>query len=135
MMKDGCSICHHPEIAGESYSAILNLLLIPWLIAGDQATYELMTVIRQKDHTFDKVVLLLGGFHLSFNFLRAICKIVHDAGGESLLIEAGHFTEGTAKKAFSSEKSRYYQTLYAVLMLGDTFNAMYMEALASHVYI
>ncbi len=46
------------------------------IIAGDQATYELMSAIQKKDHEFDKVIL---GFHLSFNYLHAICKIMHDA--------------------------------------------------------
>ena len=45
------------------------------IIAGDQATYELARVIRDKnqDGIFDKVILLLGGFHQEHNFLKAIC--------------------------------------------------------------
>ena len=94
-----------------------NALGHEWtIIAGDQATYELASAIRKIEPAFNNVVLLLGGFHLAFNYLRAICKIVRDVGGEKLLTIAGMFKEGTAKKAFG-EKAQYYQTLYAVTTL------------------
>ena len=40
---------------------------------------------------------------------------------------AGLFREGTAKKAFS-EKSQYYQSLYTIIALSETFCALYMDA-------
>ena len=65
-------------------------------------------------------------------FYLVINNVFNDAGGERLLVEPGHFTEGTAKRAFSNDKSQFYQTLYAILMLSEAFHKMYMEALASH---
>ena len=68
------------------------------IITGDQATYETATAIRDKcPDEFSNVVLLLGGFHQAHNFLKAICKIMREAGAENLLVAAGHCEEGTAK--------------------------------------
>jgi hypothetical protein len=85
----------------ENIGKINSTLGHEWtVIAGDQATYELASAIRKKEPAFKKVLLLLGGFHLAFNYLRAICKIIRDAGGEKLMNLAGLFSEGTARKAF-----------------------------------
>jgi hypothetical protein len=97
------------------------------IIAGDQATYELATAIRQKEATFDKVILLLGVFHLAANYLRAIFKIIQDAGGEKLLTKAGLFTEATSRKVFG-KKADYYQTLHAVNILSEALRSLYVDA-------
>lgn len=89
------------------------------IITGDQATYELARVIKEKNKDmFDKVILLLGGFHQAHNFLKAICKIMRDSGAESILTSAGLCEEGTARKIFG-EKAEYYQTLHAVQLLNE----------------
>ena len=67
------------------------------IIAEDQATHELAYTIWMKTSELSNVVLVLGGFHLAFNFLKAIVKIIRDAGVEQLLVTAGLFTEGVAK--------------------------------------
>ena len=43
------------------------------IITGDQATYELAVTIREKhSNYFKNVILLLGGYHLAHNYLKAI---------------------------------------------------------------
>ena len=89
------------------------------IITGDQLTYELSTAIRSKyQEDFANVILLLGGFHTAHNFIKALCKIMRDAGAEEILVKAGLFTDGTVKKVFG-EKSDYYQTLHALRILNE----------------
>ena len=69
------------------------------VITGDQAIYELAVTIRDKHKDeFSKVVMLLGGFHQAYNYVKAICKIMRDSGVEDVLVSAGIYLEGTAKK-------------------------------------
>ena len=89
------------------------------LITGDQATYELARAVRDSDRNqFEKVVLLLGGFHQALNFMGAICKIFRGCGMEALIAEAGLCSEGTARKIFG-DKADYYQTLHAIRILNE----------------
>ena len=48
----------------------------------DQATYELASPIQKKEPELQNVVLVLCRFHLAFNYLHAICKIIRDAEWE-----------------------------------------------------
>jgi len=74
------------------------------IITGDQATYELATVLRQKHNDiFGKVVLMLGGFHLAHNFVKGIGKIILGSGAEEIIVAAGLCSEGTAKKMLGEE--------------------------------
>ena len=98
------------------------------VITGDQATYELARTIRDKyPEEFENVVLLLGGFHLAHNYLKAICKIMRDSGAEDILVSSGLCTAGTARKMFG-EKAEYYQTLYAIRLLSEAMWHLYWEA-------
>lgn len=98
------------------------------IIIGDQATYELAIAIRAKQaDDFDSVILLLGGFHQAHNYMKAVCKIIRDAGAEDLLVTAGLCQEGTVKKMFG-EKADYYQTLHALRILSEAMWRLYWEA-------
>ena len=70
-----------PSVVKEEMIRLVNLTYALGheytIIAGDPATFELAYVVREKSkQLFDKVVLLLGGFHLAHNCLKAVCKIV-----------------------------------------------------------
>lgn len=98
------------------------------VITGDQATYELARTIRDKHpEQFGNVVLLLGGFHLAHNYLKAICKIVRESGAEDILVLSGLCTAGTARKMFG-EKAEYYQTLHAIRLLSEVMWRLYWDA-------
>ena len=98
------------------------------IITGDQATYELAVAIRDKYRDeFCNVVLLLGGFHQAHNYMKAVCKIIRDAGAEDLLVAAGLCQEGTAKKMFG-EKADYYQTMHALRILSEAMWRLYWQA-------
>ena len=98
------------------------------IITGDQATYELAVAIRDKHpDEFANVVLLLGGFHQAHNYMKAICKIIRDAGAEDLLVATGLCEEGTAKKMFG-EKADYYQSMHAIRILSEAMWRLYWEA-------
>ncbi len=98
------------------------------IITGDQATYELAVTIRDKHRDdFGSVILLLGGFHQAHNYMKAVCKIIRDAGAEDLLVAAGLCQEGTVKKMFG-EKADYYQTLHALRILSEAMWHLYWEA-------
>ncbi len=87
------------------------------VITGDQATYELAMTVRDKDKDlFDRVILLLGGFHLAHNYLMAICKIIRDSGAEDILVASGLCLKGTTAKMFG-HKADYYQTMHAINIL------------------
>ena len=89
------------------------------IITGDQATYELAVAIRNKHRgDFSNVVLLLGGFHQAYNYMKAVCKIIREAGAEDHLVAAGLYQEGTAKKMFG-EKAEYYQTMHSLRILNE----------------
>ncbi|KAK1874950.1 2-C-methyl-D-erythritol 4-phosphate cytidylyltransferase [Dissostichus eleginoides] len=93
------------------------------IITGDQATYELAVAIRDKHRDeFCNVVLLLGGFHQAHNYMKAVCKIIREAGAEDILVAAGLCQEGTAKKMFG-EKADYYQTMHALRILSGPCGA------------
>ena len=101
------------------------------IITGDQATYELARTIRDKQpEEFGHVVLLLGGFHLTHNYLKAICKIVRESGVEDILVLSGLCTAGTARKIFG-EKADYYQTLHAIRLFSEAMWRLYWEAFES----
>ena len=98
------------------------------IITGDQATYELARTVREKNPgTFDKVILLIGGFHQALNFIRAICKIMRDSGAEDKLVDAGYCKEGTARKIFG-EKADYYQSLHAMRLLNEAVWRQFFSA-------
>lgn len=101
------------------------------IITGDQATYEMARAIRDKyPGEFGHVVLLLGGFHLAHNYLKAICKIMRDSGVEDILVASGFCTAGTARKVFG-EKADYYQSLHAIRLLSEAMWRLYWEAFES----
>ena len=51
------------------------------IITGDQASYELARIISIKERDqLENVILMLGGFHLAHNFLKAIFKITGGSG-------------------------------------------------------
>lgn len=98
------------------------------VITGDQATYELARTIRDKHSAqFGNVVLLLGGFHLAHNYLKAICKIIRQSGAEDIVVTAGLCTAGTARKMFG-EQGEYYQSLHAIRLLSEAMWSLYWEA-------
>ncbi|KAL7370485.1 hypothetical protein ABVT39_002010 [Epinephelus coioides] len=97
------------------------------IITGYQATYELAVAIRNKHQDeFCNVVLLLGGFHQAHNYMKAICKIIRDAGAKDLLVATGLCQEGTAKKF--GEKADYYQTVHALKILSEAMWHLFWEA-------
>ncbi|KAK5916164.1 hypothetical protein CesoFtcFv8_001687 [Champsocephalus esox] len=98
------------------------------IITGDQATYELAVAIKDKHRDeFCNVVLLLGGFHQAHNYMKAVCKIIRDAGAEGILVAAGLCQEGTAKKMFG-EKAEHYQTMHALRILSGAMWRLYWQA-------
>ncbi len=118
-----------PAVLKEEMSRIVktsHALGHEWtILTGDQATYELATVLRQKhSDVFGKVVLLLGGFHQAHNFLKAVCKIIQGSGAEELIALAGICSEGTANKIVG-DKGDYYQTLHAVRILNEAFTHLH----------
>jgi len=89
-----------PCVLKEEMKRLINIahaLGDKWtIITGDQVTYELAVVIRDKHgEVFSNVVLLLGGFHQVYNYVKAICKIIRDSGAEDLLVTAGLCLKGT----------------------------------------
>ncbi|KAJ4934022.1 hypothetical protein JOQ06_006830 [Pogonophryne albipinna] len=56
--------------------------------------------------------------------MKAVCKIIRDAGAEDILVAAGLFQEGTAKKMFG-EKADYYQTMHALRILSEAMWRLY----------
>ena len=98
------------------------------IITGDQATYELALVVKEKHkELFSKVVLLLGGFHQAHNYMKAVLKIMNGSGAEELLVSAGLCQEGTAKKIFG-EKADYYQSLHALWILSEAMWRLFWDA-------
>lgn len=59
--------------------------------------------------------------------MKAVCKIIRDAGAEDILVAAGLFQEGTAKKMFG-EKADYYQTMHALRILSEAMWRLYWQA-------
>ena len=59
--------------------------------------------------------------------MKAVCKIIRDAGAEDLLVAAGLCQEGTAKKMFG-EKADYYQTMHALRILSEAMWRLYWQA-------
>ncbi|KAK1887687.1 Ryanodine receptor 2 [Dissostichus eleginoides] len=59
--------------------------------------------------------------------MKAICKIIRDAGAEDILVAAGLCQEGTAKKMFG-EKADYYQTMHALRILSEAMWRLYWQA-------
>lgn len=98
------------------------------IITGDQATYQLATVHRQKySDIFGKVVLLFGGFHQVHNYIKAICKIIQECGAEELIVSAGLCSKGTAKKIMG-ERGDYHQTPHAIRVLSEAFTQLHWQA-------
>ena len=111
----------NPAVLKEEMTHLVNTshaLGNSWtVITGDQATCELARTVRDKNmDLFSKVILLLGGFHLAHNYLKAICKIMRESGAEEILIASGLCLEGTTKKIFG-DKADYYQTMHAINIL------------------
>lgn len=97
------------------------------VITGDQAVFELATVIKKKHKDlFSKVVLMLGGFHQAHNYLKAVLRIMRGSGAEELIAAAGLCQEGTARKIFG-DKAAYYQSLHALRILNEAIWRMYWE--------
>ena len=124
-----------PAVMKEEMTRLVNTshaLRDEWtVITGDQATYELALAIRQNHRDeFSNVVLLLGGFHQAHNYLKAICKIMRDSGGEDIIASAGLCSDGTANKVFG-EKADYYQSMHAIRILSEAVWRLYWEAFES----
>ncbi len=97
------------------------------ILVFDQAIYQIAYTIRSEcKEEFKDVILILGGFHLGWNFIKALCKIYRDAGCENLLSEANVCLPGTAKKIFS-ENCEYYQTVHALKIVYDTIVSLQWE--------
>ena len=74
------------------------------ITVGDQATYELARTVKTKNpECFDKIILLIRGFHQAYNFIQAICKIMRSSAAEEKLVNAGYCREGKAKKIFGEK--------------------------------
>ena len=69
------------------------------VITADQAIYEIAYAIRQQHpDEFSDVILMLGGFHLIHNYMKAVTKIMRGSGAEDILLAGEVRLEGTAKK-------------------------------------
>ena len=75
----------------------------------DQAVYskelnKMLFVYQKKENRkFDKLIVCVGGFHVSLSFLRTIYSGFKDSGITELLVEAGAGTEGTILSAIQGE--------------------------------
>lgn len=69
--------------------------------------------------TFDKLIILLGNFHLEMAFFGAVGTFLADSGVEYLLNEAGVLAEGSVagfmKGKFYNRCTRVHQILAAVM--------------------
>jgi len=102
------------------------------IITGDQATYELAVVIRDKHREeFSNAVLLLGGYHQAQNYVKAIYKIIRDSSAEDLLVTAGLCLKGQETRCL--ERKQTITRLHAIRILSEAMWHMYWEAYESWV--
>lgn len=98
------------------------------IITCDQAVFEIAFAIRkQYPEEFPNVILMLGGFHLAHNYLKAITKIMRGSGAEDILVAAEVLLPGTANKSFGPN-SDYYQSLHALTILYEVMLSLYWES-------
>ena len=125
----------YPAVLKEEMTRLVNTphaLRDEWtVITGDQATYELALAIRENHRDeLSNVVLLLRGFHQAHNYLKAICKIMRDSGGEYIIVSAGLCSDGTANNVVGGNAD-YYQPMHAIRILSVAVWRLYLEAFES----
>ncbi len=104
------------------------------IITADQAVYEIAYALRkQLPEEFSNVILMLGGFHLSHNYLKAISKIMRGSGAEDILVESGVMLAGTANKSFG-DRGDYYQSIHALLALNEIMLSLRMGSIGGLVH-
>ena len=84
------------------------------VVTADQAIYEIAYGLRADaspdDDTYQHLVLILGLFHLSGNYLGAVGKIMRNSGAENILAGSEACRAGTANKIFGPAGD-YYQSM------------------------
>ena len=129
-------ILSSPTDPGVVKTAMMNLVRLAetigmthTVITCDQAIYEIAYTLREQyPEEFANVVLMLGGFHLAHNFLKAITKIMRGSGAEDILIAAKVFLQGTANKSFG-DRGDYYQSLHGLTILYEVMLRLRCEAI------
>ena len=101
------------------------------VVTADQSIYEIVFALREKassdDDTYKHLVLVLGLFHLSGNYLGAVGKIMKNSGAEHILAESGVCKLGTANKIFGPAGD-YYQSMRVHKLLCEAMAKLHWES-------
>ena len=101
------------------------------VVTADQSIYEIVFALREKassdDDTYKHLVLVLGLFHLSGNYLGAVRKIMKNSGAEHILAESGVCKLGTANKIFGPAGD-YYQSMCVHKLLCEAMAKLHWES-------
>lgn len=101
------------------------------VVTADQAIYEIVFGLREQapsqDDTYEHLILFLGLFHLSGNYMGAVGKIMRSSGAELILAESGVCKLGTANKIFG-HVTDYYQSMRAHKLLCEAMAQLHWES-------
>lgn len=79
------------------------------LVFFDQPLYAKAKEIMWAAEEYGQVIILLGGLHITFNFLRAIGQHMENAGLEDVWVEADLFGQNAVKSMM--EGKHYYRAI------------------------
>ena len=97
------------------------------VVTCDQAIYEIALAIRNKNpQKYQYLILRMGGFHISLNFMGSVGMLMKGNGVEDILVQAGIGHLGTANKIISAKD--YYLMLRAHSLLYSAIMGLYWEA-------
>ena len=101
------------------------------VVTADQNIYEIAYGLRNNSSTDDPVyrnlILMIGTFHLTLNYMSSIGKIMGNSGAEIILSECKILKPGTANKIFGS-KPDYYQGMHAHKLLNEAMSVLHFKA-------
>jgi hypothetical protein len=93
------------------------------IIAGDQPLYSRgKELIWANQEDYGDVIMLLGGLHVSFNFLKVIGQHMENAGLDDILVEAGILAEKSVSAAMDGKA--YYRAVRAHTLAYEALQRM-----------
>lgn len=100
------------------------------IITCDQAIYEVVLGLQKKNpQKYARLILRMGGFHITQNFLGAIGHLMQATGIEDIMVEADVCLRGTANKIMSGKD--YYAMLRAHTLVHAAMYVLHWEAFAT----
>ena len=92
----------------------------------DQPLYAKAKEVVWASEEYDQVIVLLGGLHITFNFLRAIGQHMESAGLDDVWVESGLFGQNAVKSIMDGK--HYYRAVQGHIWAYEALSRIRFEA-------